>query len=283
MKPEDWSMGRNSFAVGAVLWSGYVAITSVVGALSALADRARAGAPVDAWEPFVWEFSSGLLWLLLIPAIAALERRFPFTLESWPRVIWLHVAATVPVSAIHVAGMVGLREAAYLAAGGNYDFGDVPSEFLYEWRKDALSYFFVIAVLHAYRWARAKNAGEAVIERTSTPDQVRFEVRTRGRRLSIAAGDVDWIEAAGNYVVLHTGGSEHMLRSTLKAVLAALGSDRFVRVHRSAAVNIDRVVEIDERARVAKTAGGGAAPVARTYWSDLTARFSARNTAPVNP
>jgi hypothetical protein len=270
---------QSGFVVGAALWGAYVAVTAFVGALTAIADRARAGAPVDAWEPFVWEFSSGLVLLALIPAVAALERRFPITAESWPRITWLHLAATVPFSAIHVAGMVAMREIAYFAAGGDYDFGDVSSEFLYEWRKDALTYFFIIAVLHAYRWARARGSSEAV----SGAGSPRFEVRKQGRRLSVEARDIDWIEAAGNYVILHTPAGEHMVRGALKAVLSSLEPGRFVRVHRSAAVNLDRVVEIDARARVARTAGGSAAPIARAYWSELAARFAARNKAPDRP
>jgi DNA-binding LytR/AlgR family response regulator len=264
------------------LWTLYVGITATIGALSVSADRTRIGAPIPAWEPFVWEYSSGTLLLLLIPGVAALERRFPIAAGTWARHVALHVAATVPFSALHVAGMVALRHAAYAVAGRTYDFGDIPSEFFYEWRKDALSYFFIIGVLNAYRWFRAKRAGEAVMEAPPAAP-IRFEVRRNGRRFVVAATEIDWIEAAGNYVVLHTQSASHMMRGTLKDILAALDTNVFVRIHRSAAVNVDRLVEIDARARVVRMVSGATAPVSRSSWGALAERFAVRIHSPARP
>ncbi len=55
---------------------------------------------------------------------------------------------------------------------------------------------------------------------------------------------VDWIEAAGNYVRLHVGTRTHLIRSTLAGIAVALDPSRFVRIHRSTIVNLDRVREI---------------------------------------
>jgi two-component system, LytTR family, response regulator len=57
--------------------------------------------------------------------------------------------------------------------------------------------------------------------------------------------EIVWVEAEGNYVKLHTGAGDHLLRSTLKEVEARLGSHRFVRVHRSALVNQDRIRRLE--------------------------------------
>jgi len=56
--------------------------------------------------------------------------------------------------------------------------------------------------------------------------------------------DIDWLEAAGNYVRLHAGTRSWLIRSTLAAVAEALDPARFVRIHRSTIVNLDRVREI---------------------------------------
>lgn len=56
--------------------------------------------------------------------------------------------------------------------------------------------------------------------------------------------DVDWLEAARNYVRLHVGSESYLVRHTLRGLLENLDPSRFVRIHRSAAVNLDRVREV---------------------------------------
>ena len=55
---------------------------------------------------------------------------------------------------------------------------------------------------------------------------------------------VDWIEAADNYVKLHVGSAEYLLRDTLAALEKELDAAQFVRIHRSAIVRIDCVAEL---------------------------------------
>ena len=56
--------------------------------------------------------------------------------------------------------------------------------------------------------------------------------------------DVDWIEAADNYVTLHVGAKEFLLRETLTSIEQQLDPERFVRIHRSTIVQISRIVEL---------------------------------------
>jgi len=72
----------------------------------------------------------------------------------------------------------------------------------------------------------------------------RFVVRSVGKMLLIDVADVDWIEAAGNYVRLHHGAESHLLRETMTALEGRLDPSRFVRIHRSTIVNLDRVKEL---------------------------------------
>lgn len=80
--------------------------------------------------------------------------------------------------------------------------------------------------------------------RLRTPYVRRFLVRTRGKVVLVNVDDVDWIEAADYYVSLHAHGRSHLLRETMQELEARLDPSRFVRVHRSAIVNIDRVQEL---------------------------------------
>ena len=73
----------------------------------------------------------------------------------------------------------------------------------------------------------------------------RFLIRSGHRMYFVAARDIEWADAAGNYVRLHAGGRAHLYRDTMKAIEARLDPRRFVRIHRSAIVNIDRVAQIE--------------------------------------
>lgn len=69
----------------------------------------------------------------------------------------------------------------------------------------------------------------------------RLVVKSGAQTLLVPVEDIDWVESAGNYVTLHVGREEHLLRETMAELEARLGSRRFVRIHRSALVNVDRI------------------------------------------
>jgi two-component system LytT family response regulator len=72
----------------------------------------------------------------------------------------------------------------------------------------------------------------------------RFVVRSGSRIYFVRAADVDWIGGEGNYARLHAAGKRHLVRETLKSVEARLDPHQFVRVHRSAIVNVDRIATL---------------------------------------
>jgi two-component system, LytTR family, response regulator len=69
----------------------------------------------------------------------------------------------------------------------------------------------------------------------------RFAVKRRDEIFLIDAERVDWLEAQGNYVVLHVGKEQHLVRDSLAGIETRFTSGLFLRIHRSALVNIDRV------------------------------------------
>jgi two-component system, LytTR family, response regulator len=72
----------------------------------------------------------------------------------------------------------------------------------------------------------------------------RIVVRTAGKTVFLRTDEVDWVEASGNYVRLHANGEAHLLRDSMKNMEAKLDPDLFVRIHRSAIVNVDRIREL---------------------------------------
>jgi two-component system LytT family response regulator len=72
----------------------------------------------------------------------------------------------------------------------------------------------------------------------------RFAVKAGGCVTFIRAAEIDWLEASGNYVMLHLGRDSHLVRTTMNALEPRLNSEQFVRIHRSTIVNLDRVKEL---------------------------------------
>ncbi|MEW5927245.1 MAG: LytTR family DNA-binding domain-containing protein [Gemmatimonadota bacterium] len=73
----------------------------------------------------------------------------------------------------------------------------------------------------------------------------RLTVRTGTRYAVVSVAELDWIQAEDNYVRLHVGGASHLMRETMAAIERTLDPRRFVRVHRSTIVNVDRVRSIE--------------------------------------
>jgi two-component system, LytTR family, response regulator len=72
----------------------------------------------------------------------------------------------------------------------------------------------------------------------------RIVVKSGGRVFFLRTDQIDWIEAAGNYVRLHLGDDAHLFRETMNNMEARLDTRRFVRIHRSRIVNADRIREL---------------------------------------
>src|SRR5262249_39429547 len=72
----------------------------------------------------------------------------------------------------------------------------------------------------------------------------RLAVKEDGKVLFIGLEEVDWLEAAGNYIRVHTGSTMHLLRETMSALEARLPPEQFIRIHRSAIVALDRIREL---------------------------------------
>jgi two-component system LytT family response regulator len=72
----------------------------------------------------------------------------------------------------------------------------------------------------------------------------RLVVKSAGRVCFVRLEDIDWIEAAANYVRLHVGKETHLLRESLSGLEARLDGKRFLRIHRSFIVNIERIREL---------------------------------------
>jgi two-component system LytT family response regulator len=104
----------------------------------------------------------------------------------------------------------------------------------------------------AMRWAKAEarlrrtrvSEGNGAEDRPAAERPGRVLVKSRGRVILLRVEEIDWVEAQGGYVRIHTGAGKYLLREKISAMEERLPPDRFVRIHRSAIVNLDSVKEL---------------------------------------
>ena len=80
--------------------------------------------------------------------------------------------------------------------------------------------------------------------RRDQPRTDRLVVKSGGRLFFLRMDEIDWVEAAGNYVRLHVGPGSHLLRETMNAIEGRLDPEKFFRIHRSRIVNMERIQEM---------------------------------------
>jgi two-component system LytT family response regulator len=88
---------------------------------------------------------------------------------------------------------------------------------------------------------RAKNQIQLAAVPAERKDVHRLAIRTGKRVFFLRSEEIDWIEAEGNSVRLHSGKEAHILRTSISSLEAELDPEKFVRIHRSTIVNVDRV------------------------------------------
>lgn len=275
---ESFQRWRRTFELA--FWPAFFAINTVLNAVDSMMDHPHAAR----WEPWVWEASSGVVMLALIPALAWASRRWPIRFENWRQNLLRHFLYSLVFSVLHVGGMAALRKLAYVFAGSHYFAGVWLPDFGYEYLKDVRSYFWILAGMGLYRLWVMRFQGEASllaepdvgppVEPLEQPE--RFLVRKLGREFLLAAREIEWLQASGNYVNLHVRGRDYPLRATMAGIETRLDAQRFLRVHRSYVINLDFLAEIEPLdtgdARLLM-ADGMKLPCSRRYRAALRERF----------
>jgi two-component system LytT family response regulator len=111
---------------------------------------------------------------------------------------------------------------------------------------------FCAAIDRAKRQIRRENGGALDARILALLEQMREQpryterlvVKTGGRVFFLNAEEIDWVEAEGNYVSIHAGKKAYLLRETISGIEGQLDPHHFVRIHRSAVVNINRIKEL---------------------------------------
>ena len=100
--------------------------------------------------------------------------------------------------------------------------------------------------LHAVSQDESSRQMRSVLEAIANPRRFlsRLAIRSGDRTIFVAVEDVEWIEAAQNYVSVHAGEAAHLLHVPMNTIEASLDPEQFVRIHRSYLVNVRRVRQL---------------------------------------
>ena len=229
------------------IWAVLIVVSVITRSYVGVIDEARRGRDIGLGQTLVFEITSHLVVVALLPALYWLHRRWP--LGGGLRNLVIHALAVVLFSIANTAGMGALRLLWFNAiVGVPYSFPLTVDRLSYEFAKDVVSYLMLTTGIIALRYLVQRPpvpAPEPLIAPAGDVLPERFTVRKRGgKEVVVDVADIDWVEAAGNYAILHVGGDTFEIRSSLTKLESELDPKRFVRVHKSHVVNIARVAEV---------------------------------------
>jgi hypothetical protein len=167
------------------------------------------------------------LWMAITPVVLKMSERVPIARANWPRrvppyvALWLaffvvsNVLVRLPFSELRVHFFTKLAFGLAIFLPGS-----------------ALAFALLVAIGHYV--ARRER-----VERTTD-----LRLRDGAKTFVVTFDDIEWIEAEDNYVLVHTVARSYTARQRMRDVESQLDKDVFVRVHRSAIVNVRRVSEV---------------------------------------
>jgi hypothetical protein len=216
-----------------LLGAGFLVILLVVmlaNAESTMSDLAAANIRETKAHVWLWEATSIISWMAVMPLIWWLVRYVRPPRFSWGVVALLIVLASLPMSLAHIVLMVGLRKLYYAAEGSRYVFlSRFANPLLYEYRKDFASYLQFSALAAIAQWLIARAADPPVLA-PETP--VILTIADGAVTHQVPVDQIAHVSAAGNYVEIAWAPRTLLHRTTLAAVAQELGAG-FVQIHRS--------------------------------------------------
>lgn len=200
-----------------------------------------------------WGLKDAFLWGALAPVIVRLTRRVPVAGQRWLPAVALHLLAAVSLTLLH-STLAVVGSALTEGLRGEPFWGAVQGLALKKAILSLLVYAVIAGSTHAVEVHRSRLSEGKVAARSrrrppAEPPAIaeRLLVRSHGRERFLDVARIDRIEAEGNYVRIHAGGESHLERRTLSSLEEQLDPSRFLRVHRSHLVNLDRVDRIEPR------------------------------------
>ncbi|MEQ8407310.1 MAG: LytTR family DNA-binding domain-containing protein [Gammaproteobacteria bacterium] len=271
-----------------ILLAAMFSLITVVNVTTTGIEFMRSGMGPGWREAWATELTSVFMVVLLIVPLALSLNWLDLRLANLKRrVLWL-IPIFLSFSLLHVVGMVGLRKLIWALVGDEYSFSPWLLGLVYELRKDLLTFLVITTSFYAYRFIIDRLQGEAQFLGVESPEKstnarTQFLVKMLDREYLVQVDDIDWVQSASNYVVLHCGNRSYPMRQTMKRLSEELESPRFQRVHRTAIVNLEKVEFLQDKGETSAVLYSGVnVPVSKTYLQDLRAALDASCSARSN-
>lgn len=255
----DWP--RRIFEVG--FFTVLIATMWTLDTMSKYRERSIQLGGVDEFQLNAHQATSAIAVLILIPAVAWWLSQFPFRRDRMPSAIAGHLLGSALFAVLHYFLFTGMRALLYPFYGREFVFSDYwIQNLLLEYQKDIKIYVAAVGIISAYRYYRRQEASAV----SAKPD--RLIVQTGSGETVIRQAEIEYLEAARNYVVVGTGEKEYLVRETLANLEKTLTPEHIIRTHRSYLVNIDRIDEIrttDSGGYQIRTKSGKRVPLSRGH------------------
>ena len=256
-------------------WFGFWTLLGVVSSAQLhFANQRFAAHPPSWWQALATGLPHWYLWGLLALVVAWLGRRFQVDRANFDRHFFIHLGASLDLALLQLVAAVGVQDLLHAAAGEPFAYAQqLVDNFTLFYHWNVLIYWAILAVVHALDYhADLERQRVHAAELDVRQPTERLLVADNGRSFFVRTSDVDWMEAARNYVRLHVGHRTHLLRATLGTLEQRLDPERFRRVSRSALVNVDRVREVQpwfHGDAVVILDGGAQVTLSRRYRANL--------------
>ena len=275
-------------------WIRWFGLWTLLGLASSaqlyFAHRRFAPDPYTWWQALATNLPDWYLWAVLSLVVAWLGRRFRVDRANFGRHFFIHLGASLDLAVLHLIAAVETQNLLHAARGEAYPFAQrLVDHFTIQFHWNVLIYWAILAVVHALDYhrdleERRRRAAELEAQLQALNDSPagggpaarrpaeRLLVTDDGRSFFVRTADVEWIEAARNYVRLHAGERTYVVRTTLASLAARLDAERFRRASRSALVNLDRVREVQpwfHGDAIVILESGARVPLSRRYRANL--------------
>ncbi|MES2163663.1 MAG: LytTR family DNA-binding domain-containing protein [Pseudomonadota bacterium] len=185
---------------------------------------------------------AALLGTTTTSAVQALMARFPLRGPARGRHLLIHAAGAAALALTLILASCFL--AAWAFAGRWLPSGDeIRGQLVGNFTLLMFALAALTALFQASPWRMAMSAPAPVLH--AAPASPHVEVKRRGQLVSLPLSEVDWIEAQGNYVALHVGAEQLLVRDTVSGFCARLDAGQFLRIHRSMIVAVDRIRRVE--------------------------------------
>jgi hypothetical protein len=227
----------------------------------------------DSFRLITEQVTSAIAVLLLVPCVAWWLSRFPLRKDRLTAALVAHVLGSVLFAVAHYFLIVALRYFVFLFSEHTYVFSDYWfRNLVIEYQKDIKIYVVTVGIIATYRYVLSTHTRAPTASVTTD----RMVVQTGKGETIIRREDIEYLEAARNYVTVSTGNRDFLVRNTLAKLEEQLAAGQIVRTHRSYLVNIDKIEEIrstDTGGHEIHLQSGKTVPLSRGYRDRFRSMF----------